>query len=134
MKVYCLSGDPSYPCFVLSAKGCSIMLDCSLNMRTLQHFLPQMIVPNQQFDTLLNIRIPSAPNGVQIDNAKKFNNRVYLNSTLEFSLPQFDLINIEDLDAVLISNYNHMLALPYLAKMKGFRAKIYCTEPIMLLG
>jgi len=74
------------------------------------------------------------PTGLPIDSAKEYNNRVYLNSTLEFSTPQFDLINVEDLDAVLISNFNSMLALPYLTRMKEFRACIYVTEPIMHLG
>jgi integrator complex subunit 9 len=131
MKLYCLNGDPVYPCFVLTAKGCTVMLDCSLNMKPLQHFLPQMLVPAQRFENMPNFRTHT---GVQIDSTKEFNSRVYLNSTLEFSAPQFDLINIEDLDAVLISNFNSMLALPYLTKLKEFRANIYVTEPIMHLG
>lgn len=108
------------------------MLDCSLNMRTLQHFLPQMLVPNQRFDAMPFYRSPQT--GQQFDNLKEFNQRVYLNTTLEFSIPEFGLINVEDLDAVLISSYNSMLALPYLTKMKGFRATVYCTEPIMQFG
>ena len=131
MKIYCLGGDPNCPCFVLSAKGCTIMLDCALNMKPLQHFLPQMLVPNQRFENMMNFRTPS---GNPMENAKEFNNRVFLNSTLEFSPPQFELINIEELDAVLISNFDSMLALPYLTRMKEFRASIYCTEPIMHLG
>ena len=125
MRVYCLSSDPTYPCLVVAIKGCTIMLDCSLNMRTLQHFLPQMLVPNQRFDAMPFYRSPQT--GQQFDNLKEFNQRVYLNTTLEFSIPEFGLINVEDLDAVLISSYNSMLALPYLTKMKGFRATVYCT-------
>ena len=131
MKIYCLSGDPNCPCFVLTAKGCSIMLDCALNMKPTQYFLPQMLVPNQRFENMPNFR---TPNGNPMENAKEFNNRVFLQSNLEFSPPQFDLINVEELDAILISNFDAMLALPYLTRMKGFRAPIYCTEPIMHLG
>jgi integrator complex subunit 9 len=101
------------------------MLDCALNLKTLQHFLPQMLVPNQRFESMPFFRLP---NGTPIECTKEFNNRVYLNSTIEFSLPQFDLINIEDLDVVLISNFNSMLALPYLCKLKGFRANIYVKK------
>lgn len=107
------------------------MLDCSLNMKTLQHFVPQLLVPNQRFDAMPNFRLPS---GASVQATVDFNNRVYLNSPLEFSIPQFDLINVEDLDAVFISNFSSMLALPYLTKLKGFRADVYCTEPIMHLG
>jgi len=131
MRLYCLSSDPNYPCLVLAAKGCTIMLDCGLNMKCLKYFLPQMLVPNQRFENFPNCR---APNGSQLENVKEFNNRIFINSTLEFGVPQFNLINIEDIDAVLISNYNSMLALPYLTKMKGFRADIYCTEPVMQFG
>lgn len=131
MRLYCLSGDPNYPCFVLTIKGCTIMLDCALNMKTIQFFLPQMLVMNQRFENMPNLR---TQNGAVFENLKEFNNRIYLNSNLEFCLPQFNLINIEDLDAVLISSYNTMLALPYLTRHKNFRAKIYCTEPIMHFG
>lgn len=131
MRLYCLSGDPNYPCFVLAAKGCNVMLDCALNLQTLQHFIPQMLVQNQRFESIPSHR---SPNGTVYDNIKELNNRFYLNSPLEFCIPQFNLINIEDIDAVLISNPNFMLALPYLTRLKGFRANIYCTEPLMHFG
>lgn len=132
MRLYCLNGDPNYPCFILSGKGCTLMLDCSLNMKTLQYFIPQMLVVNQRFENLPNYR--NAQTGQVYENFKEFNNRIYVNSPLEFSVPEFNLINIEDIDAVLISNYNYMLALPYLTKLKGFRASVYCTEPVMHFG
>jgi integrator complex subunit 9 len=100
-------------------------------MKTLHYFLPKMLVPNQRLE---NMPIYRLPNGAQLEYLREYNNRAYLSSTFEFSLPQFDLINVEDLDAVLISNYNTMLALPYLTRMKGFRASVYCTEPIMHFG
>ncbi|CAF0809066.1 unnamed protein product [Brachionus calyciflorus] len=131
MRLYCLSGEPNYPCFVLAAKGCNIMLDCALNMKTLQHFIPQMLVLNQRFESIPNHR---SPNGTVYENIKELNNRFYLNTQLEFCIPEFNLINIEDLDAVLITNPNNMLALPYLTRLKGFRANIYCTEPLMHFG
>ena len=131
MRIYCLNGDPAYPCFVLAVKGCMLMLDCSLNMKPLQYFLPQMLVSNQRIETMPGFR---SSNGAVFDQIKEFNNRIYLNSTPEFSVPEFNLINVEDLDAVLISNANTILALPYLTKMPGFRAQIYCTEPVMNFG
>lgn len=131
MRLYFLSGDPNYPCIVLAGKGCNIMLDCALNLQPLQHFIPQMLVQNQRFESIPSHR---SPNGTVYDNIKELNSRFYLNSLLEFSIPQFNLINIEDIDAVLISNPNFMLALPYLTRLKGFRANIYCTEPLMHFG
>jgi integrator complex subunit 9 len=109
------------------------MLDCSLNMKSLQYFIPQLLVPTQRFDHIPDWRA-TAPNGQVLHNIKEFNNRFFINSSVEFSLPQFNLINIEDIDAILISNQNTMLALPFLTKMKGFRATVYCTEPVMHFG
>lgn len=122
MRLYCLNGDPNYPCFVLTGKGCTLMLDCSLNMTTLKHFIPQTLVHNQRFESMPSYRHPNT--GVVYDQLKDFNNRVYLNAPLEFSTPQFDLINVEDIDVVLISSYSFMLALPYLTRMPGFRAQV----------
>lgn len=122
MRLYCLNGDANYPCFVLTGKGCTLMLDCSLNLSPLKHFLPQTLVQNQRLESMPNYRHPSS--GVIYEQLKEFNNRVYLNSALEFSTPQFDLINIEDIDAVLISSQSFMLALPYLTRMPGFRAQV----------
>jgi integrator complex subunit 9 len=110
------------------------MLDCSLNMKTLQHFLPQMLVQNQRFENMPTYRSANNQNGQVFDHIKEFNGRFYLNTALEFSLPEFNLINIEDLDVVLISSSNAILALPYLTKMKGFRAMVYCTEPVLNFG
>jgi hypothetical protein len=92
-------------------------------MSPLKHFLPQMLVQNQRFDNMPPYRHPTT--GVIYDQFKEFNNRVYLHSALEFSTPEFQLINIEDIDAVLISSQSFMLALPYLTRMPGFRAQVY---------
>ena len=48
--------------------------------------------------------------------------------------PQSKLFNFADIDAILISNYTCMLALPFITESKGFRGKVYATEPSVLLG
>jgi hypothetical protein len=132
MRLYCLNGDPAYPCFVLTVKGCTLMLDCALNMKSLEHFLPQTLVQSQRLESLPAYRSPAT--GTLYEQIKELNGRVYLHSTPEFSVPEFGLINIEDVDAVLISSASNMLALPYLTRMSGFRARIYCTEPTLNYG
>ena len=131
MRIYCLNGDQNYPCFVLTIKGCKIMFDCALDMRNIEHFFPVMLVQHQRYEHMMNYKLR---NGKIIENIKEYNNRIFINSMLEFSPPEFNLIHIEDIDAVVISNHNSMLALPFLTKMKQFRGVIYCTEPTLHLG
>ena len=103
MRIYCLNGDPNYPCFVLTIKGCTIMIDCSLDIKNLQHFLPIQSVQNQRYDSMQNYKLK---NGNIMDNSiKEYNNRIFINSMLEFQKPQFNLINIEDIDCVLLSKH-----------------------------
>ena len=131
MRIYCLNGDQNFPCFVLTIKGCKIMFDCALDMRNVESFFPIMLVQHQRYENMLNYKMR---NGKVIENIKEYNNRIFINSMLEFSPPEFNLIHIEDIDAVVISNYNTMLALPFLTRMKQFRGVIYCTEPTLHLG
>jgi integrator complex subunit 9 len=130
MRLYCLNGDPSYPCFCLTIKGCTIMLDCSLNQKTILNFLPHMQINSQRYENLPNYRFNNQVEQ-QCDSIKEVNSRAYISSLIEFSMPEFSLINIEDIDCVLISNAHAMLALPYLTRMKKFRAVVYCTEPVL---
>lgn len=131
MRIYCLNGDQNYPCFILTIKGCAIMLDCSLDLNNVEKFFPVALVQNQRYEHMTNHKLK---NGKSIENIKEYNNHIFINSTIEFSPPEFNLINVEDVDAVLISNYHTMLALPYLTKLKNFRAAVYCTEPTLHMG
>ena len=47
---------------------------------------------------------------------------------------QFDLINMAEVDAILISNYHCMLALPYLTEYTNFKGVIYATDPTLYIG
>jgi integrator complex subunit 9 len=46
-----------------------------------------------------------------------------------FRIANFDLIDINSIDLVLISNYNLMLGLPYLTEYMGYKGRIIATEP-----
>jgi len=37
-------------------------------------------------------------------------------------------------DAILLSNYHNMLALPYVTECTGFRGVVYATEPTLHIG
>ncbi|KAI7824723.1 beta-lactamase-like protein [Gamsiella multidivaricata] len=51
-----------------------------------------------------------------------------------FKLPDFSGVDLKSIDVVLISNYNHILALPYLTEFTGFQGRIFATEPTIEFG
>ncbi|KAG0020383.1 Integrator complex subunit 9 [Podila clonocystis] len=51
-----------------------------------------------------------------------------------FKLPDFSGIDLKSVDVVLISNFNHMLALPYLTEFTDFQGRIFATEPTIEFG
>ena len=54
---------------------------------------------------------------------------------LVYQLPDFSRIpNVADIDAVLASSHNGLLALPYLSRQSGFRARVLATEPALALA
>jgi hypothetical protein len=51
---------------------------------------------------------------------------VLVDSEPEFLAPHQEFFNWADIDAILISNYTCMLALPYITEKTGFRQGICC--------
>ncbi|KAG0220967.1 Integrator complex subunit 9 [Mortierella sp. GBA43] len=51
-----------------------------------------------------------------------------------FKLPDFSGVDLKSIDVVLISNYNHILALPYLTEFTEFQGRIFATEPTIEFG
>ncbi|KAG0006069.1 Integrator complex subunit 9 [Entomortierella chlamydospora] len=51
-----------------------------------------------------------------------------------FKLPDFSGVDLKSIDVVLISNYNHILALPYLTEFTDFQGRIFATEPTIEFG
>ncbi len=52
----------------------------------------------------------------------------------EFRIPQLGVVDFGDLDAILISNYTTMLALPYITEETNFSGPIFVTEPTLNFG
>ena len=47
---------------------------------------------------------------------------------------QIDAVNLASLDAIIISNYLSMLALPFITENTGFKGTIYATDPTIQTG
>ncbi|XP_071953861.1 integrator complex subunit 9-like [Antedon mediterranea] len=132
MKLYCLSEKPNAPCIVVTFKGTTLMLDCSLDLQSLQHFIPLTLVPSTRLAKLSTWKCNGEKD--QCNELKECGGRVLIDSCPEVCLPEFDMFNISNIDAILISNYHCMLALPFITEYAGFKGTIYATEPTVQFG
>jgi integrator complex subunit 9 len=44
------------------------------------------------------------------------------------------LVDLSTVDAILVSNYNCLLGLPYITEGTGFKGRVFMTEPTMTFG
>lgn len=114
------------------------MLDCGLDVKQLLHFVPLLAVPGFQVSRSRSwaqsgdrrLRVPDDVAG----ELKDCGGRVLVDGAPEFGIPEMDLVDLSSLDAILISSYSCMLALPYITEYTGFKGTVYLTEPSLLLG
>ncbi|KAK3847959.1 MAG: beta-lactamase-like protein [Linnemannia gamsii] len=72
--------------------------------------------------------IPAAAN-ISSTPSKSASTREYM-----FRLPDFSGVDLKAIDVVIVSNYNHILALPYLTEYTDFQGRIFATEPTIEFG
>ena len=133
MKLYCLSNLPNKPCNVITFKSCTLMLDCGLDMTSVSHFLPLPLVASHKLNNL-NSWVPRDPDSQLEGELKECATRIFVDSPPEFKPPNSGLINFSEIDAILVSNYLNMLALPYITNETGFKGVIFLTEPTLQIG
>ncbi|PRP82440.1 integrator complex subunit 9-like [Planoprotostelium fungivorum] len=121
MKLYCLGLDPFGSCFLLKYGNTRILLDCALETQSFLRFLPQ----------LAERRGDSHSDDSCI---KNLNGKTLIDSKPRYQPPLFDMIDPEEIDAILISNVESALALPYLTEYTNFKGKIFATEPTTQLA
>lgn len=140
MRLYCLSDDPNLPCFILTVNGRSILLDFPLPTDHLLDYLP---IPSpgclNRFSSLSKYELLShnKENNLPqlIDELRLLNKQVYVYSPIEFYTLDSSQYDFSLIDIILISNYEALLALPYLfKKYKNLNAQIYLTEPAYRFG
>ncbi|CAF1943461.1 unnamed protein product [Rotaria magnacalcarata] len=140
MRLYCLSDDPNLPCFILTVYGRSILLDFPLPIDHLLDYLP---IPSpgcvNRFSSLPKYKLLShnKENNLpqQIDELRILHNQLFVYSPIEFYTLDSSQYDFSLIDIILISNYDTLLALPYLfKKYENLNAQIYLTEPSYRFG
>jgi hypothetical protein len=55
---------------------------------------------------------------------------------LKIKIPNFDSIDVSNIDIILISNFMNLLSLPFITENENYKfsGKIYATEPTIRLG
>ncbi|CAG9132491.1 unnamed protein product [Plutella xylostella] len=134
MKVYCLSSDAAKPCFVISFRGLMIMLDCGLSAQSVLSFLPLPPVPSARLAALPSYSPPHINDPLLEGELKECCGRVFVDSLPEFCPPLEQVVDFAQLDAILISNYTCMMALPFVTEGTGFKGQVYATEPTLQIG
>jgi Cft2 family RNA processing exonuclease len=49
-------------------------------------------------------------------------------------VPEWGLLDLAAVDAILISNAQNMLALPFITEHSAFRGRVYATEPTVQIA
>uniref|UniRef100_A0A090X8J5 Putative cleavage and polyadenylation specificity factor cpsf subunit n=1 Tax=Ixodes ricinus TaxID=34613 RepID=A0A090X8J5_IXORI len=110
------------------------MFDCGLDATSVLGFLPLPLVLSTRLSNL-PLWTPRDAGDAHLEGEfKEANGRVFVDSAPEFCIPETGLVDFADLDVILISNYQSMLALPYVTEGTGFKGTVYMTEPTLLIG
>ncbi|XP_067944009.1 integrator complex subunit 9-like [Watersipora subatra] len=137
MRLFSLSSETNRPCYVLKFKDTNMMLDCGLDLNTLLHFMPVFNVQSKASNaigTRLLQGNKTGTSGAVPCNIKDCNGTPLFDSEPMVSLPETDAVDLSGLDAIIISNYLSMLALPFITEETGFRGTIYATDPTVQTG
>ncbi|MCD7454502.1 hypothetical protein HAX54_025123 [Datura stramonium] len=141
MKFTCLSEGRGYyfpPCHIVNISGFRVLLDCPLDLSALSVFSPLPIVISSLLDEKTsNRRDQSSSNSesVRQEVAESLDSKSLIQAEPWYkTVKSLQLWSIYSLDVVLISSPMGMLGLPFLTRLKDFRAKIYATEAASRLG
>uniref|UniRef100_A0A6B2KZR5 Beta-Casp domain-containing protein n=1 Tax=Arcella intermedia TaxID=1963864 RepID=A0A6B2KZR5_9EUKA len=125
MKFICIGSNPGASCFLLKLKHTTILLDCGIELSSILSFFPYKPTKDLQ---------PSKPNSSS-DVLIQIGSNLFINDIhLKYHIPSTDLLDLQSIDIILISNFHNMLALPYFTEFCGFTGKMIATEPTIQIG
>uniref|UniRef100_A0A0K0DTD8 Beta-Casp domain-containing protein n=1 Tax=Strongyloides stercoralis TaxID=6248 RepID=A0A0K0DTD8_STRER len=127
MKLKVYSWLPNQPCFYIQFDDCNILLDTGLSMSSMDVFMPLQEFTNYSSDLF---PIPHQ-NHPEHDFIKILERQAFITTKplLHPIIPPEYVIR--SLDAILISNVESFLALPYLVPVDSFRGVIYATDAVI---
>ncbi|PAV67098.1 hypothetical protein WR25_24634 isoform B [Diploscapter pachys] len=117
------------PCTVLRSANISLMLDCFIDLTAINSFMPQLYTDSGRFKS-------TQPDGKQfgLPYLRQIRNNTYVDATPEVHPVPLDLLQMDSIDCILVSNLQSIVALPFYVIETGFRGTVYATEPIVQFG
>jgi hypothetical protein len=119
-------------CLLLRLGGVALLVDCPLDLRALAAYVPQY--RTQPWDVGPGPAPPADPTAAGAACVVTLHGQERLLGAFQLCAPRWDTVPVAAIDVVLISNAAGMLALPYLVRQPGFRARVVATEPTRELG
>jgi len=128
------------------------MLDCGLDLDAVANFVPLQVVQQQHpkghqgatgggssasSGAHMPVYAPKDAHELGVEGELRENGQngqAYVDSAPEFCPPDLSLVDLSQVDAVLVSNYTCLLALPFVTEGTGFRGAVYATEPTLRFG
>ncbi|GBC43971.2 integrator complex subunit 9 [Rhizophagus irregularis DAOM 181602=DAOM 197198] len=115
----------------------NILIDCGLYTSYFLEFPPRDIIGSKaQQHASVSVEVSSNISD-HSDHTSSSNDAILENKENDkkrLETPEFSSIDWNIIDFIFITNYNHMLALPYITEYTNFKGKIYATEPTVLFG
>ena len=109
------------------------MLDCGLDLSPVLNFMPIPLVHSTKLSQLARVTSKEKPLDGEIREST-IQGRFLIDSEPEFCPPAQGVVDFAQIDAILVSNYTTLMALPYITEETGFRGAIYMTEPTLHFG
>ncbi|ELR11350.1 integrator complex subunit 9, putative [Acanthamoeba castellanii str. Neff] len=129
-------------CTVLEWRGIRLMLDCGLHLPAMQRFLPVDAEPHGVGKAKHSDGKPSKrprpdteePGSGEMPFTRIGGNVFIEAGAIRFRVPEWGLLDLAAVDAILISNAQNMLALPFITEHSAFRGRVYATEPTVQIA
>ncbi|KAF8386916.1 hypothetical protein PRIPAC_76058 [Pristionchus pacificus] len=128
MQLTCMAWTPSRPCMVMRFPNATIMLDCALDMASLSHFTPFMYSMSERLK-----RCNSYPSS-NLHYIKQICGKHFVEAMPEMHPVPMCSMSMDQVDAILISNWNSLLALPFYTEGTGFTGRVFASEPTLQYG
>ncbi|VDM96142.1 unnamed protein product [Thelazia callipaeda] len=129
MQLISLSNQPYRPCLLLKWASASIMLDCAVDFDALSSFLPASICKSKLFSNL-----PHYPKNTSKHCLRRCGEHVLVDAPFEVHPAQICSTTMSSVDAILVSNWMSLLALPFFTEETNFNGIVYATDPTLQLG
>ncbi|GMT12499.1 hypothetical protein PFISCL1PPCAC_3796, partial [Pristionchus fissidentatus] len=127
MQLTSMAWTPSRPCMVMRFPSTTIMLDCAVDMASLSHFVPFMYSTSERLK-----RCESYSSNLSY--VKQICDKYYVEAMPEMHPVPLCTISMDQVDAILISNWHALVALPFYTEGTGFCGRVYASEPTLQYG